>query len=313
MSRLTEAEGLAFRRLSMDAFTVRAVGSLRAAGVRAILLKGTSHARWLYDPAEGTRSSIDIDLLVAPADRARAEGVLAAMGMQPHRPSPTHPKLPEDHHAEFWFPTRPGQFSIDLHTRFHYVKDGDRLWDAVTAAPDVLLLGGHEIETPGEPMRALLAMLHVLRSASAQPRTVDDARRVVARLHRDSWPGVRALASQLDVLEALDVALRATEGGDAVADALALPRPDARWRLRGHRDFTESDLRMLDAVERGGVATLLRDELFPAPERMRTYYPRSRRGRPGLALAYAARLGRLAVDLKRLTRAWVRVKASARQ
>jgi hypothetical protein len=53
--------------LARDVATAEVVEALRAAGVRSIVLKGPSIARWLY--ADGQpRPYGDTDLLVSPAD-----------------------------------------------------------------------------------------------------------------------------------------------------------------------------------------------------------------------------------------------------
>ena len=53
--------------------------ALAGAGVRTILLKGPSFARWLY-LADEPRTTLDVDLLVAPHDIAPAQAILARIG-----------------------------------------------------------------------------------------------------------------------------------------------------------------------------------------------------------------------------------------
>ena len=63
-------------RLALDAATADVLRAFERVGARALLLKGASIARWLY--AEGEpRTYVDCDVLVAPADVAAAEEVLA--------------------------------------------------------------------------------------------------------------------------------------------------------------------------------------------------------------------------------------------
>ncbi len=69
-------------RLSAEA--AAALHHLAQAGVAAVLLKGV-HTAHAYFPDPGTRPCSDIDLLVAPADLAAAERVLAAAGYTPGR------------------------------------------------------------------------------------------------------------------------------------------------------------------------------------------------------------------------------------
>lgn len=68
----------AVRVLAVDRVTAEVVPALAAVGIRPILLKGPSIARWLYP--SGGRSYGDTDLLVPPADFARAGSVLERPG-----------------------------------------------------------------------------------------------------------------------------------------------------------------------------------------------------------------------------------------
>jgi hypothetical protein len=73
-SRLLAAQALARNRVSAEV-----LDALAAAGVDAVLLKGSSFARWLYGDGE-PRTWTDTDVLVAPARRDRAEAVLRDLG-----------------------------------------------------------------------------------------------------------------------------------------------------------------------------------------------------------------------------------------
>jgi hypothetical protein len=70
-------------RLRLDAAAADVMGCFERAGVAALLLKGASLNRWLYSD-ETPRDYIDCDVLVAPADLARAEDVLVALGYNRH-------------------------------------------------------------------------------------------------------------------------------------------------------------------------------------------------------------------------------------
>lgn len=75
------------------AIAAEAVAALRASGIRVLLLKGISYAGGLYaDPAE--RPMTDVDLLVDPAEHARATARLEALGYRHAGPaiqrSPRH-------------------------------------------------------------------------------------------------------------------------------------------------------------------------------------------------------------------------------
>src|SRR3954469_7156576 len=67
--------------LRIDAATAEVVRSFSAAGIRTIVLKGPSFARWLYPP-DRPRGYTDSDLLVSPADNGRAESELVELGFR---------------------------------------------------------------------------------------------------------------------------------------------------------------------------------------------------------------------------------------
>jgi hypothetical protein len=70
------------RTAAYDAACDRAFGSLGAARVPFLALKGAALASWVY-PRPSLRHSHDVDLLVDGADRRRAAEVLAASGFEP--------------------------------------------------------------------------------------------------------------------------------------------------------------------------------------------------------------------------------------
>src|SRR5688572_28883539 len=114
--------------LTMDGATVEAVEALEGAGVRALLLKGPALASLLYDAGE-ERIWDDADLLVAPADRDRALGVLASLGFRPRISDPLERgSVPHAVHlirpAEPAFAGAPAADSIDLHRSFAGVGAG---------------------------------------------------------------------------------------------------------------------------------------------------------------------------------------------
>jgi hypothetical protein len=69
--------------LARDLATAEAVDSLRGAGVRSIVLKGPSIARWLYGDGS-PRPYVDSDLLVSAARLDAAARVLASIGYCAH-------------------------------------------------------------------------------------------------------------------------------------------------------------------------------------------------------------------------------------
>jgi hypothetical protein len=91
----------------------RAVDALADAGVRACALKGPALAERLY-PHASERPSMDIDLLVTPADLPKASTALQAAGYAADDPANAAYLLEHGHHLHF---AQPGQPDIELH--FH--------------------------------------------------------------------------------------------------------------------------------------------------------------------------------------------------
>ena len=90
--------------------------AMRAAGIPAIILKGPALARTVYpDPA--LRQSVDIDLLVRPADVFAAEAVLEEMGYQCSLK--LSEKLQDAHNEGFEAP------NDGLYLELHWVLDYD--------------------------------------------------------------------------------------------------------------------------------------------------------------------------------------------
>jgi hypothetical protein len=101
----------------------RIVGAMHAEGLRPILLKGMhTGAEFFPDPA--VRPSSDIDMLVAPADRGRAEAILSRLGFALTKDVvadradwslpgvPSVPRSLEMDHAE-------NPWHVDLHVALH--------------------------------------------------------------------------------------------------------------------------------------------------------------------------------------------------
>src|SRR3989442_15030468 len=98
-------------RLWLDWYTAQAVRTMRACGLRPILLKGPAVARLLYEHDPSSRPYTDADLLVSPDERSRAETVLRQLGFEP----PVRTWLVDEApHADAWRRRTDGAV-IDLH------------------------------------------------------------------------------------------------------------------------------------------------------------------------------------------------------
>ena len=111
--------------LALEALAVEVTTELERSGIENIVLKGPSVIRWLY-PSDTDRYSVDVDLLVAPADLERAEATLAARGFEPLEPRR------DDKHARSWM--RPGEpLPVDLHRSLVGVGvDDETAWNVLS-------------------------------------------------------------------------------------------------------------------------------------------------------------------------------------
>jgi hypothetical protein len=110
---------IAARLQQMEALQRTIDERARASGITLVALKGAAlHARGLYAP--GARPMADLDLLVSPTLRARAESLLKELGFVPTLETPKHlsfedPKREPLLHSFGEDATRP--IKIELHTR----------------------------------------------------------------------------------------------------------------------------------------------------------------------------------------------------
>ncbi len=293
--------------LLVEARAASVVAELRAAGVDALLLKGTSNERWLYD-ADEVRPSGDVDLLVAPSGLERAERRLQALGFV-NKYDGVSPSWAEEH-ADVWEPAD-GLLPVDLHRRLWGVgASAADAWARLWAGREPLELGGARVEVPGEAARALLVALHAAHHGPEHRRPSEDLARAVRRLEPAVWQEAASLARELSAEAGLAAGLAQAPGGAEVRDRLGLPPADREAvvqvaRLWSAPATTAGFLRVLDAGSARERWAVLARELVPSRRFMRSDL--ARRGRTSRAgaieLAYVQRWASLGLDAPRGLRA----------
>lgn len=264
----------AVRALAVDAVGAEVIAAFRAAGIRSIVLKGRSIARWLYP--RGGRSYGDTDVLVQEGDVAAAEAVLRGLGfvdIAEEWASAEH--MPQEIARTF---VRPGG-NIDLHWSIHHVPVApDVVWKTFNAHTTTLVLGGVEATALDTTALALHVVLHAAQHAK-EKHTGEDLRRAVSALSAQEWAEVAALAARLGVEGLLALGLRLDPAGGAVAQALGLPDPaaeeSAAWTAYAPQGANSLD--MLAAAP--GLCAKLRVArwaLLPSPGRVRYEFPTTR-------------------------------------
>jgi len=279
----------AAHNLSVDLVTAEVVAALEAAGVKSILLKGPSVARWLYD-GPGLRAYADCDLLVAPREFPRAQGVLRDLGFAPE---PDRVGLEELAIGQEW--KRAGAI-VDLHRRLTaFDDDPDRVWTSLSNKSEPLPVGGRDVEVLREGARALHLVLHALHHAIEGTKARYDLSRAITRLPSSLWLEAARLAGELGLAEALGAGLRMVEGGETVARRAGLP--DAESMAVVLRTEASSRFDLDYALALGRLAGLgptqrlraLGRRLVPSKAYMRSWAAFMGGGKMGLMRAYLCR------------------------
>ena len=276
--------------LALEALAVEVTTALGRSGIENIVLKGPSVIRWLY-PADTDRYSVDVDLLVAPADLERAEATLAARGFEPFEPGR------EDKHARSWI--RPGEpLPVDLHRSLVGVGVDDAIaWTVLSGLTDRLEVPGGALSVLQPHGRALHLALHAAQETPDKQQALRDLGRGLELLSFEDWRQACDLAARLDALPALGAGLRLLPEGEMVARELQLPTrvtTEIALRATGAPDLSLGVNRLLEMKGVTDRARYAASRAFPSPAGMRAWSPLARRGRVGLAAAYARRLPWLA-------------------
>jgi hypothetical protein len=309
-----DARACAALELAQRPVIAEVLALLHAAGADPLLIKGAALAHSHY-PEPWQRPRADIDLLVAPERRARAEATLAAAGFSRGL------QLPGDRvsYQASWSRRGAGGVttSIDLHWRINNAETLSRLLDhaelAASAVP-LPVLGPHA-RAPAAPQALLIACLHYAGSRDAPYHRGDivetggdrliwlyDLLLLEARLDPHGcadWRGLvlgkRAAALVDATVGALrhrfppphNAVARLTFGGDA-RDA----------RLARYLGASPARRRWLDFLALDGPGDrwrFLRQQLWPPADYLRQRYP-DRAGASPLRL----RLSRIAAALGRI-------------
>jgi hypothetical protein len=299
----------------LDTAATEVTAAFRRSQIPSRLLKGAAIAAWLYDGAD--RTYVDVDLLVAPMDLARAEKVLEQLGFTPADGAPARADRPR--HARVW--AREGDAAmVDLHTTLAGVGVAPQeAWDVLATAVDETVVGGEAVETLDAPARALHVVLHAAQHGARSPQALADLERALDRLPLELWRESEALARQLDALPAFVAGLSLSIEGEAVAGRLRLSRvssveAELRVGVAGE-EILGSALGFEWLAGAQGVrqrAAFVATKVAPPPAWMRRRSALARRGYGGLVAAYVLRLGRLAPHTVAGFVAWRRARRAAR-
>jgi hypothetical protein len=307
---LTGAMAAAARTLAVDQVTAEVVGALRREGIDPLLLKGPSFARLLYRPDE-LRPYVDTDLLVAPGDQDRAAGVLAGLGFaDPMAGALEHER---DDHSRTFRRDRDGSVAeVDLHFTLAGARAAPaKVWALVSGETVEQQVAGERVRVFSVPALAMHSALHAAQDGRDTAQPLQDLARAVETVDELSWHAALGLARAAGATAAFAAGLERSEPG---RDLLARLDPaltgGAYERLRGGTPppMSLGIARLMERRDARGLARELAREVVPTPAFMRTWSPLARRGRLGLAAAYAWRPLWLLLRLGPAVRAYLRAR-----
>jgi putative nucleotidyltransferase-like protein len=132
--------------LRVESAAGEALGILRNAGFEAVLLKGLAYrAASPSYPYLDARSTIDIDLLIAPGEGERAWTALRNAGFTP-TPPPDFPKPPDHHHLDGLWSDR--RVVVELHTSTSSARTPDEAWRRMRGSAEVREWNGIQVLVP---------------------------------------------------------------------------------------------------------------------------------------------------------------------
>lgn len=293
----------AAQRLRIDYATAEVLKAFDAAAIPAILLKGPSIVRWLYDPGE-SRMYVDGDLLVPPGQYEAAGRVLGDLGFEPELDDAAMPEWWREHGVSWYRGS--DRASIDLHRTLAGLEaEPQRVWDTLSRGTETVQIASWTAQALSIPARALHVTLHVAHHGGST-RQVEELKRALERADEQAWEAAAVLARELGAIDAFGSGLAFLPEGTALVERLGVARGarvDVALRAAGTVDGTLTIERFLGSGTSSRLA-MLRYKLVPPVTFMRKWSPLARRGRVGLALAYAWRPLWVVAQLPQALRDW---------
>lgn len=273
---------------AVDVLTAEVASAFTGEGIDTLVLKGPVLARCLYP--DGVRPYGDADLMVAPADRARAIGVLERLGFAEDRPWVPTPLSVGMGGTEF---SRGGEM-VDLHCRLPGLAgDPDAIWGRFAGSAERQVIGGVELRVPDRDTVLLHTVLHAAQHAHLGPgKPLEDLRRALALVEEAEWLIVLKLAQVCQGVPAFTAGLRLLPEGRDLARRLDLGELLSLQYTLEKEGVIAEQLHALVCADAGirwklGIAA---SRIFPRPDFMRWWSPLARRGKLGLAFAYVWRV-----------------------
>ena len=289
--------------LANDVATGQLVAALERAGVPSVVLKGPSLREWLYEPDEA-RLSVDIDLLLAEGDLAAGAGVLAEHGYAHLGPDAVGRDRPS---CDVW-ESRDRAVLVELHVTLAGVGVApDDAWAVLSSRTEPMTVGGIRVPVLAVPARAMHVALHAAQHGARHAKTLADLERAIDRGPAGAWEEAAALARRLDAVPAFAAGLGLLPAGRALLARLGVQpggSVTAVLRATSPPPMAEGLEWLATLPGRRARAAFVARHLAPHPGYMRMWLPLARRGRLGLAVAYAWRPVWLALHAGPALLAW---------
>jgi Uncharacterised nucleotidyltransferase len=284
----------------LDAAAADVFGAFRAASIDGLLLKGPALARLLYGNSEA-RGYLDIDLMVAPRDLAKARVTLAELGYETAGDALGIRDVGGVAHAETWVAAGPGamrQLLVELHLWLAGSRAAAPVaWDRLAARRTELELCGQSVPVLNEEGLAMHLALHAAQHGSSYRRGQRELALALDRWPFRVWKQAAGLAAEIDAVDAFAAGLRLVPAGAQLAKDLGLPATDRLdWEIRHVATRPRGTFHLEALVARRGFrgrVEVLRHALLPSREWIGRENPWARRGGAALVLGYAVHLGRV--------------------
>jgi hypothetical protein len=292
--------------LLLDRVAAEVSDALAQKGIKSILLKGPTVAKWLYRDGTARRYE-DIDLLVASAQIGEAERVLSEDGFG---------LVGTSHHAHTWLRAQDGA-TVDLHWRVVGIgAHPEDAWSLLAGETENLGVGDSVVEVLSRPAQALHLALHAVQHPWRERQSLLDLERALEHAPTDVWKRAGELARRLDAERGFSAGLRLLPAGQAVVEELGLDeRLSVELVLRAEKPppLTLAFERLASTPSLGAKLRFLLGRLFPSPATLRAASTLARRGRLGLLVAYPARMFWMFWRAAPALAAWRRARLRSRE
>ncbi len=266
--------------------TLEILGALHARGIPAVVLKGPSIARWLYEP-KTDRLYEDSDLLVAPDRMDDAGRVMFRSGFR------TETLIPSDQpwYARTW--TRDDGSIVELHRTLWGIEVSPTdAWRQLAGRTESMALANGTIQVLDVPARAMHVALHAAQHGM-NPKPLEDLRRAVIKLPMAVWREAYETAQALEASKAFAAGLELVADGEPISTSLGLVAErtvELHMRAEGASRHSLTLGWIMSQRSWQARSRAIAHKVFPPREFVREKHAEGRDGPRALAMGYIRRV-----------------------